>query len=129
MARAALAEVLAELATLDARRVAVEQEMTAERAAVRSRAAAGPIDVERLALASRYQAVLQLQIQSLAEQAQTLTLVIDRRREALAEADREVRALEKLRDRQHDEFRQRASRAETKHLDEVAARARVGDAS
>ncbi len=45
---------------------------------------------------------------------------IDRRRQVLAEANREVRVLENLRDKQAGQHRQQEDRREMKRLDEVA---------
>jgi flagellar export protein FliJ len=50
---------------------------------------------------------------------------MEHRRVALAEANREVRVLEKLRDRQHERHRQEENRQEIKELDEVAGRRAV----
>ena len=44
---------------------------------------------------------------------------IERRRQALVEADREVRVLEKLRERQLEQHRREEELRETKRLDEV----------
>ncbi len=46
---------------------------------------------------------------------------IERRRQALVEADREVRVLEKLRERQAEQHRREEDLQEAKRLDEVAA--------
>ena len=46
---------------------------------------------------------------------------IERRRQALVEADREVRVLEKLRQRQAEQHRRDEDLREVKRLDEVAS--------
>jgi len=46
---------------------------------------------------------------------------IERRREAVVDADRQVRVLDKLRERREREHRYAAERAESKRLDEVGA--------
>ena len=53
-------------------------------------------------------------------QRETVQTEIDRRRQVLAEANREVRVLENLRDKQAGQHRQQEERREMKRLDEVA---------
>jgi flagellar protein FliJ len=86
------------------------------------RAAAGPGDVDlvRLAEAHAYAAVLRAQEDDLVRQRQALAIEIDRRRQVVLEADREVRTLEKLREHQVDAHRQDENRHEIKRLDEAA---------
>lgn len=82
----------------------------------------GPLDVDRLLETRRYELVLRSQQQFLEGQRKTLEAEIERRRQALVEADREVRVLERLRERQLDRHRRDENRQEIKHLDEVAVR-------
>jgi flagellar FliJ protein len=81
----------------------------------------GVLDVNQLLAVQRYQLTLEAQARTLAEQAAKLSEEVERRRQSLVEADREVRVLDKLEERQRDEHREAANRAETKVLDEVAA--------
>jgi flagellar export protein FliJ len=46
---------------------------------------------------------------------------IEKRRQALVEADREVRVLEKLREQKETEYRQQDDAQEVKRLDEIAS--------
>jgi len=78
------------------------------------------LDVNQLLASQRYQLALEAQSRTLAEQAAKLAEEIERRRLAVVEADREVRVLDKLEERQRREYRQASERAETKVLDEVA---------
>lgn len=78
------------------------------------------IDVNRMAEAARYEPVLKAQEQVFGEQQTMLDQEIERRRETLLEADRNVRALELLDERWQEEHRAEESRAEVKELDEVA---------
>ena len=55
-----------------------------------------------------------------AQQRQTVAAEIEVRRQALVEADREVRVLEKLRRRQAEQHRRQEDLREVKRLDEVA---------
>lgn len=81
--------------------------------------AQGAVDVTRLLASQRYQLLLESQERSLAEQAVQLAEEVERRREAVVEADRQVRALDKLRERQHDEHRRTALSLEAKRLDDI----------
>lgn len=84
----------------------------------------GTVDVDRLIDAQRYELVMLAQRQTLAQHEQSLSQEIDRRREALVAADREVRVLEKLREVKQQEHRFEEQRLETKVLDEVGNRPR-----
>jgi len=81
----------------------------------------GALDVNQLLSYQRYQLALESQSRTLAEQAVKLAEEVERRRQTLVEADREVRVLDKLEERQRQQYREQAQRAETKVLDEVAA--------
>jgi flagellar FliJ protein len=80
----------------------------------------GALDVNQLLTSQRYQLALEAQSRTLAEQAVKLAQEVERRRHALVEADREVRVLDKLEERQRRHHREAAERAEMKMLDEVA---------
>src|SRR5207248_5496559 len=88
----------------------------------RSLAAArpGPLDVDRLAEAARYEMILKVERESADQQRQAVAAEVAKRREALVAADREVRVLEKLRDAQLERHRDDQTRREAKQLDEVA---------
>jgi flagellar export protein FliJ len=97
-----------------------------------TRAAAGPgaVNLERIMQAQRYEAVLMSESALLAKQEALLTEEISRRRQAVVDADRDVRALEILEQRHHAKQRQAAEKADTRQLDEyatwVTAAQRVG---
>lgn len=80
----------------------------------------GAIDVDTLLDGHRYQLQLELRGQILARQMRQIADEVERRRLALVEADRQVRALEKLRERQAERARLAAERGEVRRLDEVA---------
>ncbi len=82
----------------------------------------GPIDVERLLNARRYELLLRAQQQDLLQQQQVVDAELLRRHQALVEANREVRALELLREKQWARHRDEEARQEMKQLDEVAQR-------
>jgi len=89
-------------------------------------AAPGRIDVDRLIANQRYEQVLRGKSRTLAERAARVGAEIEKRRQALVEADRQVRVLEKLRDRQLETHRANELRHEVKTLDEVAHNRRPG---
>ncbi|HEX3656510.1 MAG TPA: flagellar export protein FliJ [Pirellulales bacterium] len=82
----------------------------------------GPVDVDRLLNGERYELVLQAEKRSLASQLAKVEAEVAKRREALVMADKDVRALEKLRASQHEEWRQQSEREAMRELDEVAGR-------
>jgi flagellar FliJ protein len=93
----------------------------------RQRAASGPgeIDVDQLLAEQRYALLLHGQQQHLDRQRQLLAAEIERRRGLLVEADREVRVLEKLEQRQRGRHVEEANRLDVRELDEVAHRRAV----
>ncbi len=108
-----------------------QQRLEAERAALerRIRGAAGPgeIEVDRLIEAQRFELVLRAQKEHLARQHELVKAEIERRRQALVEANREVQILENLREKQHERWRGEESRREVKRLDEVGQRRAIGE--
>jgi flagellar protein FliJ len=80
----------------------------------------GAADVDALLRTHRYELVLAAQQRQLAAQLAQVEAESERRRQILVEADRQVRVLEKLRERQAAAHRQNAERLQTKQLDEVA---------
>lgn len=94
----------------------------------RSRAvSAGVVDVEKLLAATRYEAVLMVEQAQLERQAAAVAVEIEKRREALVAADRDVRALEKLREAQLARHRAEQEQKSIKQLDEAALRAFGGE--
>jgi flagellar protein FliJ len=85
----------------------------------------GQLDVDRLLETRRYSLVLGAQRKHAAGQRDAIAEEIERRRRKLVEADRQVRVLDELRDRQRRRHRDNENRLEIKVLDEVAARPRV----
>ncbi|MFH1919698.1 MAG: flagellar export protein FliJ [Planctomycetota bacterium] len=95
--------------------------------ATQNRQAAAPafrkvLDVDRLLEVRRYELVVLSQRHQVDQQRQAIEVEIERRREALVDADRQVRVLEKLRQKQLERHRHEENRREIKQLDETAAR-------
>jgi flagellar export protein FliJ len=86
------------------------------------RIGSGPVDVEVQLEAARHKFVLRLHRESLLEKRVQVQAEIERRRQALVEADREVKKLEKLRDLQAQRFADEERKGEQKELDEIALR-------
>ena len=91
---------------------------------IRCQAAAGPgrVNVDELLDIHRYAVVLKGRTQVLRNQRARLQDEIERRRQALVEADRQVKVLEKLREQQREQHRADGQRLEAKDLDEMAQR-------
>jgi flagellar protein FliJ len=126
--RAALADGYRAEQILAERRAALANEAAALRRAQRAALASPYMDINQLVEAQRYDTVLHAQDNLLREQGHRLAVEIERRRLAVVEADRAVRALEKLDQRRRTEHRQHQQRAEYRQLDEIAStqhRARV----
>jgi flagellar protein FliJ len=97
----------------------VEAEMRAVMERCRKAAGPGPIDLDVLIGAQRYELILKAQQRHLSEQRTKLAEEIERRRLALLAANRDVRVLEKLREHQLEQHNQAEYRADIKRLDEV----------
>jgi flagellar protein FliJ len=98
----------------------IDQDIKDTHSIMRTNAAPGAIDVDRLLRIHRYELLLQAQRQQLEQQAERVAQEVERRRQALIHADREVRLLEKLREKQLEAFQREHDRREQKLLDEIA---------
>ena len=107
------AELEGELARLDIEQTQLQQEC-------RTAAAPGAVDLGRVLGAQQYASTLRAAATELKQQRRSLAVEIDRRREALLAADRDVRSLEKLCQRDLQARRQNEVRQEAKRLDEAA---------
>lgn len=125
--RAQLAEGLAAQHALELARTDVERELAEQGLSTASAVSRGPIDVERLNAADRYRNVLRARLNITAQDAAALAAEIDARQQALAAAEREFRVLDKLRERQHEQFRYEQSRREINATDEIATRGTIHD--
>ncbi len=118
--RAALAEAYRVDEVLAKQLDGLDRELDALREFCRLKVSSRTIDVDRLVEAQRYELVARAQQRHVAQQRQTVAAEIEVRRQALVEADREVRVLEKLRQRQAEQHRREEDLREVKRLDEVA---------
>ena len=125
--RAQLAEGLAAERALELARADVEHELAEQGLSWAGLPIRGPIDVERLSAADRYRKVLRARLATMAQDAAALATELDARQQALAAAEREVRVLDKLRERQHEQFRYEQTRREINAADEIATRVTIRD--
>ena len=110
-------------AELENRLTRLNQEQERLRSECRTAAAPGAVDLFRLVEAQQYAAALRAEEAELGRQRQALAIEIQQRRQALIEADREVRALEKLRENRRQTHQQEENRKEAKRFDEAALQA------
>jgi flagellar FliJ protein len=121
--RAALAEAYRALDILNDRQRELKQEIAALARDYRRSSAPGSLDVDRLLRRHRHELSLRSGEKELARQNGLIVEEIERRREALVAADRDVRVLEKLRERQAERHTQDEAKRDLKQLDEIASRA------
>ena len=118
--RGELAQAFQAEEILRGRRREIADELESLNETNRAAAGPGPVDVDRLLDARRYELVLRSHDQVAQQQQEALGVEVERRRQALVEANREVSVLEKLREKQLDRHRAEEARLETKDLDEAA---------
>jgi flagellar export protein FliJ len=115
-----LADALGAGDRLEAQRAAVESELRDQHSRTRAGTAPGRIDAASLGTAGRYESELRTRLAALATEQVRMAAEIEQARQTLIEADRDVRALEKLRDRRFEEFQSDQRRAERALLDEMS---------
>ncbi len=118
--RTRLAEAYLAEETLKERKIELAEQVEAARRQHHNVAQPGLVNLDQLVETHRYGVVLDAQGQVLENQMKLLGEEIERRREVLVAADREVRILEKLREKQHKRHRKEAMKQEIKELDEAA---------
>lgn len=121
--RAELAAAHASTRDLRAQRDLLAVEIEAQRRWFRAGTTPGPIALERLRSAAAYEAAQRERIAAIAAELEAADAQLERCLQTLAEADGEVRVLEKLRERQLDQFRQKQATREARQWDEAAVRA------
>jgi flagellar export protein FliJ len=119
--RARLGEAQAAEEKLLGRRRRLEAEIAASEGAHRGQTALGSVDIDRLLNHHRYELLLKAEVQSIDREQAILKQELDKRRLALVAADREVRVLEKLRDKLAERHGQEMSAQAAKEMDELAA--------
>jgi flagellar protein FliJ len=120
--RSQLADALQAERIIQERIDELDQEADAVRQMVKRAAGPGKLNVDQIMNSQRYEAQLRAERVSAEDRRQLILQEIERRREALAHADREVRILEKLREHQWDNFRKDEQKKEQRLFDEMANR-------
>ena len=120
--RGLLAQAYLALEKLAEQRVAVEKQLAQTHSEHQQAAAPGRLNVDRLMNTNRFHLILRAELQVLAQQTTAIEGEVEKRRQALIAADREVRVLEKLRDTQQERYLEGQNLVESKQLDEVAGR-------
>ena len=118
--RAELAEALQAERILESQDDEVNQELQIIRQSAQSAAGPGDINVSQLLDIHRYEMVLRTQLAEVVNRKELLIAEIGKRRERLVEADKQVRVLEKLRDRRLEAHLLKEQALETKIMDEIA---------
>lgn len=118
--RTQLAEALRIEKLIDEQLQQVEQTLTQLLQQRTKTSSPGPVDVDWLLDAQRYELALRSKERDLRQQLNSVRLEVERRRQTLTEADREVRVLEKLRESQQQRHTTAELFSEQKMLDEAA---------
>jgi flagellar FliJ protein len=119
--RAQLAEAQRAEQLVVERIAAIDAELIALRAqSLNTAQAKGALNVDGLSEIARYEMILKVERQSADQQRQTVAAEVQKRRDLLIIADRDVRILEKLRDVQLDRYQEQEARREMQRLDELA---------
>lgn len=100
----------------------IEEEQQRLKQALKMKTQEGPLDVDSVLGWRRYEMILAAQHSTVKEQLNVVRAEIERRREALREANREVRTLELLKSRQLEQFKKEQQHQEMKLIDEIANR-------
>lgn len=120
--REELAKANEALTILEEKKTELNSEIDSARGRRKSESAASEINVDRLISTQRYEHVLIRDVADLDEKIRMVQEELELRRQRLVEADREVKALDILRDHRHRAYEKQVLREEAAELDEVAAR-------
>jgi flagellar FliJ protein len=110
----------------DAQRVLQEQqrqvadEVAGMRDEIHRGSLPGWVNVDELTSAHRYRLVLEVQEHVLRQRAEEVAAEVERRRQALVEADRQVKVLDKLREKLRERHLRGEAAADQKETDEIA---------
>jgi flagellar FliJ protein len=115
-----LAQALEAERLLKSQAESIAAEISTAKVSVRNASSPGEVPVDSLLELQRYSLQLAAQAAAIAEQLGRIRAEVDRRRQIVVEADRQVRTLEKLRDKQAEAFRSAAEQEEQKRIDEIA---------
>ena len=117
-----LAVVEAEMTALEAQLRALDQSVQSTTADIRTNHLTGRLDLNFLAAHRRYIAATQRKALDLAERMAAVKVRLDASRKALAEAAKERKIIEKLREKREAEWKAAQARKEMAALDEIGTR-------
>ncbi len=118
--RVELAEAFHAESLLRQQAAQLEQDVRQVEQQSREMSSPGRVHVDRILDTHRYKVMLKSQIMILSQKEAQLQTEIERRRAALAAADRDVRVLEKLRERKREEHEAAELKRESRQLDDFA---------
>ena len=119
--RAELAQAYEAAGILDKQRQQIEAEQSSTQEEARRLVSPGTADLDALLRVHRHQHILKAELHQLSLQRAQVETEIQRRRQVLVEADRQVRVVEKLHERKLAEHGRKADRVEVKLLDEMGS--------
>jgi len=119
--RSKLAEAHHAVQLLEDQIAKVQDELLELQVSQRSAIKGTKTDINSLLAAERFQSVLRMQQSTMHDQVKLLATEVERRRQAVVEADIQVRVLDKLEERQKTEHRQKLQQIEIKTLDEIGS--------
>lgn len=117
-----LAQLRAERTTLEQRRMDVEQQMYEQDAKFRQKAATEGVGLQEVNKNSLYRESAKLLMDQLDIEIDQLEIKIERQLTIVVELDKEVQSLEKLRERQWEEYLADAAREEQERILEMVSR-------
>jgi len=115
------AVVEGEMKRLEGELNALNQELQGNSADVRDNHLIGRLDLRYLAAHRRYMLGMQRKVHGLAQKMTQQQKLVDDARQALLEASKQRKILDKLRERQNQRWNEAQARRETSELDEVVA--------
>ena len=114
-----LAVSLTEMSRLDGELVGLNREIQQSTADVREHHLVGRLDMNYLAAHRRYMIGMQRRVLAAAQKIAAQQQLVDNARRALAEASKQKKMLEKLREKQHRRWNETQARQEAGALDEL----------
>jgi flagellar FliJ protein len=102
----------------------MEDQIAANRSERRRAVHRGAVDIDGALAAQRFDMILQSRLRELARQREAVSAAIEKQRQVVIEADREVKVIERLRERRLAEHRAAEQIEDVKSMDEAAARSR-----
>jgi flagellar FliJ protein len=121
--RGELAEAYEAERVLELRINETDDELVAVNQRTREIQASGTVNIDAATERQRYQLILKSQLQSLKQQTEQVGVETEKRKQALIEADREVKKFEQLKENQRTVYDKEQLMIEVKNLDEVATMA------